>query len=640
MNIRQTQLPKDDAQSLPKGWEIKTLGEIADVEYGFTDKSTEEGDYRYIRITDIDNNGGLISTQKKYLKHSKEAKEFLIRDKDLLMARTGATFAKVLLYEDFEPSVFASYLIRITFKEKIENKLYWYFTKTKSYWEQANSLASGAAQPHFNGAAVKQVIFSYPKSLPEQQRIVAILDEAFAVIERSRNNVEQNLKNAKELFESYLQSVFENKGEDWEEKTLGEAVDSIMTGPFGTMLHKSDYVEDGVPVVNPQNIVNGQIVSLQKTMIDETTFNRLKKYALKLGDIVIARRGEMGRCAITKSENVGWLCGTGSFVIRVNQKKANSEFLNIILSSDTVKKELEKSSIGATMSNLNQSILSELSLSIPPLKTQQTIVQKLDALLAETKKLEAIYQQKINDLEELKKSVLQKAFAGELVSAKKVWNVIAFPVTVPNISATDLQAGIVATAFELHRQKGKLLSFHHVKAEKIVHLAESILEIDLERMPFKDAAGPNDFPHAKKVESRAKKAGFFTVQKTDNFYNYQAGNQMPKLMDKTKLALADKYETLIELIDLMAPMDTQQAEIFATTFAAWNNLLIEGVEITDKAIVYEARENWHADKLRIPRERFFGAIKWMREKNITPKGIGKKVLAKQKKQLKSKKGKT
>ncbi len=85
-------------------------------------------------------------------------------------------------------------------------------------------------------------------------------------------------------------------------------------------------------------------------MIDETTFNNLKKYALKLGDIVIARRGEMGRCAIVKDENVGWLCGTGSFVIRVNQKKADSEFLNIILSSEAVKKELENSSIGATMS--------------------------------------------------------------------------------------------------------------------------------------------------------------------------------------------------------------------------------------------------------------------------------------------------
>lgn len=101
-------MKQGDAPSLPKGWEIKSLGEIADVEYGFTDKSTEEGDYRYVRITDIDDNGELISTEKKYLKHSKEAASFLLQDNDLLIARTGATFAKVLLYEDVEPSVFAS----------------------------------------------------------------------------------------------------------------------------------------------------------------------------------------------------------------------------------------------------------------------------------------------------------------------------------------------------------------------------------------------------------------------------------------------------------------------------------------------------------------------------------------------------
>jgi type I restriction enzyme S subunit len=275
---------------------------------------------------------------------------------------------------------------------------------------------AGAVFNSINKAQIENIELLLPP-LPEQQRIVAILDEAFAAIVQAKANAEQNLKNAKELFESYLQSVFENKGEGWEEKSLGKVVDNIMTGPFGSMLHKSDYIENGIPVVNPQNIVNGQIISIQKTMVNTATFNRLEKYSLKKGDIVVARRGEMGRCAIVKNDNVGWICGTGSFIIRVNDKKANSEFLNIILSSSEVKKQLEKTSIGATMSNLNQSILSELVFNVPPLQEQQVIVQKLDALSAETKKLETIYQQKINDLDELKKSILQKAFTGELNTA-------------------------------------------------------------------------------------------------------------------------------------------------------------------------------------------------------------------------------
>ena len=101
------------------GWQENSLAEIADVEYGYTDKSTDEGDYRYVRITDIDKNGELILDNKKYINHSKEAERFLIQDRDLLMARTGATFAKVLLFKGDEPSVFASYLISLKSNFKI-----------------------------------------------------------------------------------------------------------------------------------------------------------------------------------------------------------------------------------------------------------------------------------------------------------------------------------------------------------------------------------------------------------------------------------------------------------------------------------------------------------------------------------------
>lgn len=189
-------------------WEEKTLGDIADIEYGYTDKSTLEGDYRYIRITDIDKNGELILDDKKYIKHSKEAEGFLIKANDLLMARTGATFAKVLLYNGDEPSVFASYLIRIIFKEKIENALYWYFTKTKYYWKQANSLQSGAAQPHFNGTAVKQIIFSYPKSINEQKHLIQKFETLSFETKKLEAIYTQKISDLEELKKSILQKAF------------------------------------------------------------------------------------------------------------------------------------------------------------------------------------------------------------------------------------------------------------------------------------------------------------------------------------------------------------------------------------------------------------------------------------------------
>lgn len=407
-----------DSLSLPKGWEIKSLGEIADVEYGFTGKSTEVGDYRYVRITDIDNNGKLISTEKKYLKYSKEATPFLLQNNDILMARTGATFAKVLLYEDLETSVFASYLIRIKFKVKIENKLYWYFSKTKSYWDQANSLASGAAQPHFNGAAVKQVKFSYPKSLPEQQRIVSILDEAFAIIERSRNAAIKNLKNSKELFESYLEGVFDGstdsptKRDGWEEKKLGDVI--VKTKSIDpTKKPNEEFIYLDVSSVNKETkeIVNAAI------LLGKDAPSRARKL-IRTGDVIFATvRPTHSRVALITDEYDGQVCSTGYFVLRAKEFISNSLIYYFLLTYN-FNKQMENLQKGASYPAVTDSEVKDIYISFPKsINEQNKIVRQLDALRAETQKLEAIYQQKIADLEELKKSILQKAFSGELRGA-------------------------------------------------------------------------------------------------------------------------------------------------------------------------------------------------------------------------------
>jgi len=402
------------------GWEISPLVKVCKIgdgnhsaNYPKSNEMVSEG-IPFIRANNMVN-GKVSWVDLKFITPEKHAilKKGHLKEGDILFTNRGEIGKIAIVDSDFENANLNSQIAWFRCLECLNNKFLYYFLLSPSMQNHYLVEKNGAALQQFTIRQINEIPIPIPP-LPEQQRIVAILDEAFAAIAKAKANAEQNLRNAKELFERYLAGVFEGKGEEWEEKKLGDIVDNIMTGPFGSMLHKSDYVEVGIPVVNPQNLVDGQIIPLRKTMINNDTFNRLEKYALKDGDIVIARRGEMGRCAIVKNINIGWLCGTGSFVIRVNKKKADSEFLNIFLSSAVVKKELEKLSIGATMSNLNQTILSELLIKAPPVIEQQAIVQKLDALSAETKKLEAIYQQKINDLEEMKKSILQKAFSGEL----------------------------------------------------------------------------------------------------------------------------------------------------------------------------------------------------------------------------------
>jgi len=411
---------------MKQGWEIKKLGEIAEIEYGFTDKANSVGDYRYIRITDIDNEGLLSDKEKVYIKSNDETKSFLLKNGDLLMARTGATFAKVLFYENFEPSIFASYLIRINFKTRIDNKFYWYFSKSKYYWEQANGLSTGAAQPQFNGNALKQVIFSFPKSLSEQQRIVSILDEAFAAIDKAKANAEQNLKNAKELFESYLQGIFEKKGDGWVEDTLdsllekGWIISHLDGNHGGNYPRKEEFKNEGVPYISA-NCLKGTNIdfSLAKCLSLEKAETFRKGVAIN-NDVLFAHNATVGPVAILKTTEKKVILGTSLTYYRCNTQYILPEYLANYMRSKEFKQQYELVMRQSTRNQVPITKQREFYHLIPPIEFQKSIVQNLERLLEQSQKLEAVYQKKIADLEELKKSILQKAFAGKLKSEKAV----------------------------------------------------------------------------------------------------------------------------------------------------------------------------------------------------------------------------
>lgn len=197
--------------NVSEDWTRKRLEEITNIEYGYTERAKDKGDYRYIRITDIDKEGNLEPENKMFIAYSKEAEKFVLEDGDLLMARTGATFGKVLLYRDIEKSVFASYLIKISFKENILNKLYWYFSKSRIYWRQASNLSSGAAQPQFNGSALREIIFSFPTSLSDQHDIITELDSISTEIKKLEKLYRSKLTHLEELKKSILKQAFEGK---------------------------------------------------------------------------------------------------------------------------------------------------------------------------------------------------------------------------------------------------------------------------------------------------------------------------------------------------------------------------------------------------------------------------------------------
>jgi len=215
------------------------------------------------------------------------------------------------------------------------------------------------------------------------------------------------------------------------------------------------------------------------------------------------------------------------------------------------------------------------------------------------------------------------AFA-ELPSQNK--SAISFPTPIPNITPTDLEAGVIAMALKLHEENGALQHFTHVKAEKIAHMIEAQAGINLGRRPIKDAAGPSDFLQLRNVEDRASTAKYFDFKKgPGGTYQLRKLEGFDQLIERSRAALGEHCVEVDRLLRWMLPLNVKQAEIVATVFAAWNNLLLDGNQPTDEEIVYEARENWHPNKLKIERWKFFAAVQWLRKRERVPHGKGRPV---------------
>jgi type I restriction enzyme M protein len=166
------------------------LGDIAKVQYGFTDTAKDEGDARFIRITDIDEDGSLRNSDAKYITLNDNNRKYLLKDGDILVARTGATYGKTLLFKGNASSIYASFLIKLDFDNaKILNTYYWCFAQSKLYWEQAQNLASGGGQPQFNGNAMVNIRIPLP-SLADQEKIVAAMEEEQAIITANKSLID------------------------------------------------------------------------------------------------------------------------------------------------------------------------------------------------------------------------------------------------------------------------------------------------------------------------------------------------------------------------------------------------------------------------------------------------------------------
>lgn len=351
---------------------------------------------------------------------------------DVYMVKSGATtgaVARVQTTEEF--NIWSPLAVLRPHPEKALTDFIFLTLKSKPFFYSVELSWSYGTQQNIGMGVISDIRMPLPP-LDEQEAIARFLDfktaQIDALIAKEKTLLEKLAEKRTALISHAVtkgldtsvpmkDSGVEWLGEipmHWSVSRLSYSSKSMQTGPFGSQLHADEYVEGGVPLINPVDIMNGQIFDNPKITVGDDVVERLARHKLELGDIVIARRGEMGRAGLVRENNVGWLCGTGSLRARLRQDTINPEFLLYQFSMKGVVDYLTLQSVGSTMDNLNTTILGELPVILPPVDEQISVVSYLrkicNALDAQSQKV----SQAISLLQEYRAALITSAVTGKI----------------------------------------------------------------------------------------------------------------------------------------------------------------------------------------------------------------------------------
>ncbi|EAK9939743.1 restriction endonuclease subunit S [Campylobacter lari] len=408
--------------NLPQGWEVKKLGEIFNIERGGSPRpikeflTDKEDGINWIKIGDIKNQKYLYATEEKIIQEGLK-KSKLVIEGDLLVSNS-MSFGKPVIVKLQKGAIHDGWLL---LKEKINlNKEYFYYLFSSNFmYDFLSYQASGSTVKNLNIDKLKQIEIPLPP-LQEQERIVGILDESFAKIDESIKILEQDLLNLDELMQSALQKAFnplkDNAKENyklpqgWEWKSLGE----ICFITDGT--HKTpNYIKTGIPFLSVKNISKGFFDLSDIKYISLEEHNKLIKRAKpEFGDILICRIGTLGKAIkISLDFEFSIFVSLGLLKPKI---KIISDYLVYFLNSYFIEGWIDNNKVGGGThtAKLNLNILEKCPIALPSLKEQEQIASYLDRLSLNIKDLKQNYQTQIKNLQELKKSLLDKAFKGNL----------------------------------------------------------------------------------------------------------------------------------------------------------------------------------------------------------------------------------
>jgi type I restriction enzyme, S subunit len=398
-------------------WAIKKLGEVCEViTKGTTPTSvgfqfTEKG-VNFIKVESLTESGEIIPHKVAYVSDEchKSLKRSQLKANDILFSIAGALGRIGIVKEEIIPANTNQALAIVRLAENsgiLVDYLAKYFL-SGYISKEIGKLKGGVAQQNLSLGQLNNLLISIPP-IKEQQRIVSILEDAFSAIDQAQENVQRNLQNANELFQSELNCIFTNKGEGWVEKKLAEVSVFFGRGKSKHRPRNDEKLYGGVyPFIQTGDVRNAHKFITQYTQ----TYNKFGLAQSKLwpkGTICITIAANIAETGILDFDS----CFPDSIIgLVVDNKKADVVFTYYAL--QFLKSELQLLGKGSAQDNINMGTFETQRFPFPALDIQKRIVHRLDLILEETKKLEEKYQQKLNALDDLKKGILEKAFKGEL----------------------------------------------------------------------------------------------------------------------------------------------------------------------------------------------------------------------------------
>lgn len=592
------------------GWRKRKLSEVLEIQNGYAFNSKQfvtGGGMPLVRIRDL--RGGW-STETNFDGDFDE--RYRVRAGDFLIGMDG----EFGCFEWRGPDALLNQRVcKLTsFAADVDARFLFY--GINSHLKAIEDVTTYTTVKHLSSKQIHAIEFLFPP-LEEQRRIVAVLDEAFAAIATATANAETNLANARALFACTIEQILEGAS-DCRPMTLLAAADESCSLSYG-IVQPGDEQAGGLPIVRPTDLQQKHIELGPLKRIAPDLASGYQRTKLRGDELLLCVRGTTGTLSIAAPELAGGNVTRGIVPIRFNPEILSQKLGYYLLLSASAQKQIKAATYGTALMQINIRDLKQLELRVPKLASQDALADRLDTAQRHAEKLQANYSAKLDALTALKQSLLHRAFSGELTS-----EAAAVVARNDNFATPEFAAKIVAYAYERHVAKNRVRNFGTVKAEKILHMVEAVGGIDLGRQPLREAAGPDDAKHRHATWDWARSQRFFRFNKrSGGGHDFEKLSSYSGMIEDARKAIADS--AVKKAIELLVDMDRDFAELIATTYAAWNNLIIDQCAVTDGEIVLAARDKWHRDKLRFDSSRFHDAIRFIRNNSIVPDGTAKRV---------------